>query len=342
VSKKNKFYLEADIKIEKETSILKEKASKVIDLPEGEDKQPDLQYFSAVFVSSGENLNHAYFLPSELILAENTIVNKALDIEHQESQIIGHIYDRVFTTKEGASIDLKELADLEKANLDKKEIHIAIAGIVYKDRFPNVASEIADKKWKVSMECYFKDFDVKIGNLVISRKEAEALGLVENSNSVFGKLAKVIKDGIDIASGKVTRVLRGICFSGCGIVKHPANPVSVVLETANVKKEGVDIILDYDKIDLNSVDKTHNNVTSDKTEGQVSEIIENKKDSELKEEGVGEVQDPLDSKHLKQDIKSMITASLEKLITKKKKMDKRKKLMDKLSVAMDKVDEIKH
>jgi hypothetical protein len=88
VNKENKFYLEADIKIEKETSILKEKASKVIDLPEGEDKQPDLQYFSAVFVSSGENLNHAYFMPSELVLAENTIVNKALDIEHQESQII--------------------------------------------------------------------------------------------------------------------------------------------------------------------------------------------------------------------------------------------------------------
>jgi hypothetical protein len=139
VSKENKFYLEADIKIEEETSVLKEKASKVINLPEGD---------------SGENLNHAYFMPSELLLAENTIVNKALDIEHKESEIIGHIYDRVFITKEGAIIDLKELADLEKGSLDKKEIHIAIAGIVYKDRFPNVASEIADNGWRVSMECF--------------------------------------------------------------------------------------------------------------------------------------------------------------------------------------------
>lgn len=329
MNKENKFYLEADIKIEKETSVLKEKASKVIDLPEGEDKQPDLQYFSAVFVSSGENLNHAYFMPSELVLAENTIVNKALDIEHKENQIIGHIYDRVFITKEGATIDLKELADLEKGSLDKKEIHIAIAGIVYKDRFPNVASEIADKSWKISMECYFKNFDVKVGDLVISRKEAEVLGLMEDSENTFGKLAKVIKDGVVIASGKITRVLRGICFSGCGIVKNPANPGSVVLETANVKDKEADIVLDYDKINLKRVD---NNVTSGKIEGQVSGIIE---DPESQKKNVIDDQDLPDSEHLKQDIKSMVAASLKKLIVKKNRIDKRNKLMAKLAVVID-------
>jgi hypothetical protein len=334
VNKKNKFYLEADIKIEEETSVLKEKASKVIDLPEGEDKQPDLQYFSAVFVSSGENLNHAYFMPSELVLAENTIVNKALDIEHKESEIIGHIYDRVFITKEGATIDLKELADLEKGSLDKKEIHIAIAGIVYKDRFPNVASEIADKGWRVSMECYFSSFDVKVGDLVISRKEAEALGLVEAGDNAFGKIAKVIKDGIEIASGKLTRVLRGICFSGCGIVKTPANPASVVLETANVKDKEVDIVLDYDKINLKHVEKVNNNVTSDKIEGQVSEIIE---DLESQKKNVIDDQDLSDPELLKQNIKSIVTASLKKLIVKKKRIDKRNKLMAKLAAIIDEV-----
>jgi hypothetical protein len=338
VNKENKFYLEADIKIEKETSVLKEKASKVINLPEGEDKQPDLQYFSAVFVSSGENLNHAYFMPSELVLAENTIVNKALDIEHKESEIIGHIYDRVFTTKEGAAVDLKELADLEKGSLDKKEIHIAIAGIVYKDRFPNVASEIADNGWRVSMECYFKNFDVKVGDLIISRKEAEALGLMEASENTFGKLAKVIKDGVAIASGKITRVLRGICFSGCGIVKTPANPASVVLETANVKDKEADIVLDYDKINLKPADKIHNNVTSDKIEGQVSEIIE---DPESQKKNVVDDQNLLDSEHLKQDIKSMVSASLKKLIVKKKRMDKRNKLMAKLAAIIDKASKKK-
>lgn len=341
MNEQNKFYLEADIKIERETSVLKEKASKVINLPQGEDKQPDLQYFSAVFVSSGENLNHAYFMPSELVAAEGTIINKALDIEHKEEEIIGHIYDRVFMTGEGEAINLKELADLDQTNLDRKEIHIAIAGIIYKNRFPNIAEEIADRKWKVSMECYYRDFDIKVGNLILSKQEAEALGIVLANDKFLGKVAKVIKEGVEIATGEVAKVLRGICFFGCGVVKNPANPVSVVLETADAKGEKIDIVLDYDKTNSNPVDETHNNLTSDRIEGQVSEIIENKESSELDEENITGIQDSLDPEYLKWHVKSMITASLEKLIGKKKKMDKRKKLMDKLSVAMDKADKTK-
>ena len=331
MSKGNKFYLEADIKIEKETSILKEKASKVINLPQGEDKQPDLQYFSAIFVSSGENLNNAYFMPSELVAAEKTIKNKALDIEHKEDQIIGHIYDIVFMTAEGEVISLEELADLDQTNLDKKEIHIAIAGIIYKNRFPKVAEEVAEKKWKVSMECFYEKFDVKIGNLIISEQEAEMLGLTAGDEKILGKIVKVIKDGVEIAAGEIARVLRGICFCGCGIVKNPANIVSVVLETADAKEE---IVLDYDKINSNPAD---NNVTSDKVEGQVSEIIENKENFKLEEKNVVGAQDLLDSEHLKQHIKSIVTASLKKLIVKKQRIDKRNKLMDKLAVIMDNV-----
>ena len=55
--------LEADIELLEETAARREKAGTVIDLPQGKDKQPDLLYFSAIFVSSGENLNQ---LPSEI------------------------------------------------------------------------------------------------------------------------------------------------------------------------------------------------------------------------------------------------------------------------------------
>jgi hypothetical protein len=182
---------------------------------------------------------------------------------------------------------------------------------------------------------------VKVGDLVISRKEAEALGLTEDSENTFGKLAKVIKDGVAIASGKITRVLRGICFSGCGIVKNPANPGSIVLETANVKDKEADIVLDYDKINLKRVD---NNVTSDKIEGQVSEIIE---DPEFQKKNVIDDQDLPDLEHLKQDIKSIVsaslkTASLKKLIVKKNRIDKRNKLMAKLAAIIDEVGKKKH
>jgi hypothetical protein len=69
----------------------------------------------------------------------------------------------------------------------------------------------------------------------MSRKEAEALGLA--SDSVLGKVARLLKRGKEIAKGNVTRVLRELMFSGCGLVKNPANPRSVILETANKNRD---------------------------------------------------------------------------------------------------------
>jgi hypothetical protein len=265
----DKFYLEASIQLEKETDDLKKAVAAVIDLPGPEDKQPDLLYFSAIFVSTGTNLNNAHFLPSELVKAENTIVSKALDVEHQEEEIIGHIYDRAFIDASSNKLNVDELASKESGSLDKdySDMHIIIAGVIYKNRFPSLAQEVADNGWRVSMECYYNGYDVKVGDVIMSQPEAEILGLAHD-DKVFGKMAKIIKKGKEIASDKIERVLRNICFSGCGIVKNPANPPSVILETANEKeKDAVDpkeiIVLDYDKIEQSNND---NNVTSDNIE----------------------------------------------------------------------------
>ena len=258
-----RFYLESSIELRDETAALRKEVSSVITLPAEEDRQMDLQYFSAVFVSSGENLNNAFFLPSELVAAKGTISSKALDVEHEENEIIGHLYDYAFTDKEGNKLEEQELANTSKATINKKEMHIVVAGIIYKNRFPNIADEVSSGKWKVSMECYYQGYDVKIGDLIISKKEAEMLGFASKDSS-FGKTAKVIKEGIEIASGTITRVLRHICFSGCGIVKNPANPPSVVLETASEKKADEIIILDYDA--LTDGKESSNNVTSSNIE----------------------------------------------------------------------------
>lgn len=238
----NKIYIEADLIVHKETDLLKEKASKVINLPSAADKQPDLMYFSAIFVSSGENLNHAYFAGSELIAAEGSIINKALDVEHVAGDIIGHLYDRAYITKDGEPIDLAELASKEKAAIDNQDMHIAVAGIIYKSRFPEVAAAVAANKYKVSMECFYSSFDVKVGNVIMSRVEAESLGIASVDDCI-GKQAKVIRDGKEVSSGKVARVLRNICFSGCGIVENPANPPSIILEVANKDSE---VVFNYD------------------------------------------------------------------------------------------------
>lgn len=267
---KYKFYLTASIKVEKETDELKKEAASVIRLPEKAEKQPDLQYFSAIFVSSGENLNHAYFLGSELVAAADTVVSKALDIEHEEQEIIGHIYSSAFTDGRGNELDLTELASTETASLDAKDMHIQIGSIVYKNRFPEIAQEIADDEWKVSMECYFQDFDVKVGDTILPRAAAQAVGIEVANDEIYGKEGSIVKDGKEIATGTVARVLRGICFSGCGIVKTPANPPSVILETAAETTEEEVIIFDLtENKEAASEDKEENiNVTSKGIEGE--------------------------------------------------------------------------
>ena len=269
---KNKFFLEADIKLHEETEDLKKAAASVIDLPKDKEKQHDLLYFSAIFVSSGENLNNAFFLPAELVAAEGTIINKALDIEHKEDEIVGHIYERAYMDKEGNPLELSELSSRETAALNEQEMHVAIAGIVYKNRFPNLADEVASGKWAVSMECYYQDFDIKVGDLILDRREADALGLASDDDNVFGKIAKVLKNGAEVAAGKLARVLRGVSFSGCGVVKNPANPPSVILETAKEKKKEAEIVLDYDNLEKEDVAVIKdNNVTSEEIETDVSD-----------------------------------------------------------------------
>ena len=268
----DKFYLKADIVLEEETEDSQKAFAAVIDLPRNEDKQPDLQYFSAVFVSAGTNLNDAHFLPSELVKAEDTIVSKALDVEHKEEDIVGHIYDRAFMNDDNQKLNLEELANKEDASLDSEnnDMHVVIAGVIYKNRFPNLAKEVASGEWCVSMECYFSSYDVKIGNLILTQREAEAMGLA-HSDSLFGKFAKVVKEGKEIAKGKLIRVLRGIIFSGCGVVKNPANPPSVILETASEKDSNTSedvIVLDYDLLEED------NKLTSNKVEGNTSVITD--------------------------------------------------------------------
>ncbi len=167
MDKKYKFYLTANITPEEATKDLQKEVASVINLPEGSDKQPDLSYFSAIFVSSGENLNHAYFLCSELVAAKDTVVSKAMDVEHEEQEIIGHIYSSAFTDGEGEPLSSIALASTEIATLDTKDMHIQIGSVVYKNRFPELSKEIANDEWKVSMECYYTDVGVIIGDMIV-------------------------------------------------------------------------------------------------------------------------------------------------------------------------------
>jgi len=245
-NKYNSVTLEAEIELFEGTEELKQEVASVVPFPEN--KTPDMLFFSGIFVSSGENLNKAFFLPSELVKSHTTINNKALDIEHDETQIIGHIYSSAFVDRHGNKLDIATLQDMKQVELEKMDIDVMIAGIIYKSRFPELAKEVKDNKWKLSMETYFQDYDVKIGDLILSKKEAEALGLA--SDNVLGRVARILRRGKEIAKGEIARVLRNLLFSGCGLVKNPANPRSVILETAKKRElEEGEIVVEIEPIE---------------------------------------------------------------------------------------------
>ena len=233
----NPVTIEANIELLESTDELRREVASVVNFPEN--KTPDILFFSGIFVSSGANLNDAFFMPTEMVASHHTIDNKALDIEHEETEIVGHIYSSAFVDRAGNKLNIKELQGMSPEELDRMDLDVMIAGIVYKSRFPELAQEVKDNKWKLSMETYFSNYDVKIGNLILSRQEAEAMGLA--SDDVLGRIAKILKKGKEVAKGQVMRVLRELMFSGCGLVKNPANPRSLILETA--KKKGEEIMV---------------------------------------------------------------------------------------------------
>lgn len=222
----------------------KEYAAK-LELPEND--QEDLLFMSAILVSTGTNKNGATFLGSELIKAKDSIKMKALDYEHEEDKIIGHIVSDLYFDQEGEAIDSEKLyAQLHKKNtqedaedvnkliasLDATEMDIGIVCVVYKDRFPKIAKEIQEDQWMVSMECYYKDFDLKIGDKIVKKDSLKTANLDNLADEL-----QLVVNGTSYGNQKASRVLRDISFCGCGIVKNPANDRSFILEAARSKTE---------------------------------------------------------------------------------------------------------
>lgn len=250
---------EAEIILDAPTDKLKQEVANTVEFPEN--KTPDLMFFHGIMVSTGTNLNDAHFLGSEIVKADNTIDLKALDMEHTEDSIVGHIYSHRLVSHDGASLNVSELKDKEDSELDGMQFNVHIAGIVYKSRFPELAEDIKDNKWKLSMETYFEDYDIKVGEVIMTRNEAEALGLA--ADNVLGKVAKLLKNGQEVARGEVARVLRGLMFSGCGIVKNPAEPRAIILETAKQKGLKIeDIEVEFE----DSIEKDKANIGDNETE----------------------------------------------------------------------------
>jgi hypothetical protein len=273
---KGKFRLEGILTPRTDLNLLQEKeiAAK-LNLPENDVNKRDLMFMSAILVSTGTNKNGAHFLGSELIKARRTIAQKPLNLEHQEQSIIGHITEWLFMDHSGKVLDDEEMynslaackddhkamtAKLQK--YDEMDMDIGIICAVYRDRFPEIAEDIELGRYKVSMECYYEGFDVKVGDFILPRSLAESASSMDITEK--GIDLTLLPEIRAVASGKslgnimVSRVLRAIHFCGAGVVENPANVRSHILEAAKQLKQKAESIKSEERlvasIDIENLD----------------------------------------------------------------------------------------
>jgi hypothetical protein len=210
----------------------------------------DIVTFGAKYVESRENLNRAYFANEELLKAYNTIPYKALDVEHNVEEVIGHIYSSIFVDRKSNTVlDPMVLAKLSPEELNKIDIDVIVGGVVYVDRFPRLEGPVQSKAYKISMETYFDEFDILLENGVrLSHDEAIGLGLEEFIDQLMGSFES--QDEFDKAHTlqvtvadsrqmkmKVFKYLKGLLFSGGGLVLNPACPSCHILTTSGDQEE---------------------------------------------------------------------------------------------------------
>lgn len=182
------------------------------------DSHPDLMYGSAILVSTVVNKNDDMFLPEETWEARHTPVNTPYNVEHEETDIIGHII---------ASRPLDSAGKLIESETPPKNFDIEVDFVVYQSIFPAIAKDILEKAPKgekfVSMEAKFNNFDYALqdkerGGWKIIARNKETSFLTKHLR-IYGGLGS-------FQDQKVVRVPRGFRFTGMGSVEVPANPTS--------------------------------------------------------------------------------------------------------------------
>lgn len=195
----------------------------------------DLYYTQSILVSTSWNKNDDIFDKVEVWKAKNSPEDKPTNLEHDESNIVGHIIANWPITTEGILID----EDTPVENLPEK-FDILTASVIYKsyttpelkERTDKLIAEIENGTKFVSMECFFTGFDYGL----IDAKSGNYKVLSRNNDTAY--LTKHLRayGGTGEHEGyKIGRVLRNITFSGKGFVDRPANPDSIIFSKDSFK-----------------------------------------------------------------------------------------------------------
>lgn len=203
--------------------------------------QPDLFYLDTLLVSTGYNKNEDIFDIIETWAARASAEDKPFNLGHNQLDIIGHI-----TSNSCVNDDLEFLDEALAADELPDKFHIITSAVIYKvyedkaraKQIDKIIGEIPDGKWFVSMECLFRGFDY---GLMTATGESKVLPRTEET-SYLTKYLKVYGGKGKYQDYTIGRVLKGITFSGKGLVENPANPDSIIFNSvANFKSEIIDL-----------------------------------------------------------------------------------------------------
>jgi len=185
--------------------------------------QVDLYYLNSVLVSTGWNKNDDVFDTVEVWGAKDSPVDKQFNYMHNENDIIGHITGSTIYPKPSDDLVIPEKFDI----ITSAVLYKSWSDPELKERMDQLISEIEEKKWAVSMECLFSDFDYSVVS-----PDGVSKVVARNEDSAFlTKHLRVYGGKGEYEGYKVGRLLRSISFSGKGLVDNPANPRSVILSS---------------------------------------------------------------------------------------------------------------
>ena len=172
-------------------------------------KNSDLLYTSYKMCHANTNDNKDAFEDEELSKNFDTAKFKPINIEHDDDEIVGTIYDAEYIK--------------EPTKDDDDFPYVQSYGVIYKKKFPEVAAEVikrhAEGNLFYSMEAWF---DTAVCSECGEEFTASA-EYCEHLNSRFE------------ATADTSRILRGITFGGCGIVEHPADKGATNLSMARAQ-----------------------------------------------------------------------------------------------------------
>lgn len=197
----------------------------------------DLFFLRDILVTTGWNKNTDIFDCMETWAARHTPEHKPFNFEHNQTDIIGHI-----TASHAVDDDMGPIDDNTVMDELPKKFHIVNGSVIYRawsdegrqKLVEQTIAEIQNGEWYVSMECLFRGFDYGVigpdgGQRVIARNETSAF-LTKHLRQYGG--TGVYHDSSTGSEFTIGRVLRNITFSGKGLVRKPANPESVIFNSA--------------------------------------------------------------------------------------------------------------